>query len=136
MKQLLFDLWGTLAYIEEGGDFVKEIAIVLGTTKSKYRAFVVNTWYKEGLTAEEFLQRASLEFRRNLDMSLIDLLLEPIKRVKLYPDVVPNLKKLMHEKRLFLVSDTTPIGGECINQLEITNYFESIHLSFEYGVTK
>lgn len=136
MKALLFDLWGTLAYLEDGIDFVGEIALALGINKSKYIDFVVNTWYKEGLSPKGALERLSSKFGTKPDLNIIGLLYEPLKRARLYPDVIHNLERLRNQGMLVLVSDTTPVGRGCINKLNITNYFNSLHFSFDYGFTK
>jgi len=136
MDTLLFDFWGTLAYLDEGEDFVDKIAVSLGISRENYTDFVIKVWYKENLTPEKFAVRLTNEFGRVPKSPLVNLLLSPLKRVKLYPDAIPNLDRLVRKYKLALVSDTTPIGKECANIVCIDDYFEDTFFSCDYGITK
>lgn len=136
MNLLLFDFWGTLAYLEEGRDFIAEIASLLDITKSEYKEFVVERGYKEGLSPEEFAVKLSDHFGKSPTTNLVTLLSTPIERVKLYPDVVQNLNRLAEGYRLALVSDTTKIGKECASRTKMERYFGNMFFSCDYGITK
>ena len=136
MNTLLFDFWGTVAYLEEGRDFVAEIVYSLGITKVEYREFIIKTWYKENLTPEEFSVRLTTHFGKEPDINIVDLLFSPFERVKLYADVIPNLNRLSKNNELFLVSDTTNIGKKCAILTEMEMYFGKIFFSCDYGITK
>jgi len=136
MDSLLFDFWGTLAYLEYGRDFIAEIASSLDITESEYKEFVVEKWHKEDLSPEEFAIKLSDHFGKSPAKNLVTLLSIPIERIKLYTDVIPNLNRLVKEYKLALVSDTTNIGKKCVCHTEMEKYFENIFFSCDYGITK
>ena len=45
MGKIMFDFWGTLAYLEQGEDFGQVIANSLKISKKEYAQLVLDNWF-------------------------------------------------------------------------------------------
>ena len=139
MKNMLFDFWGTLAYLTPGEDFGAIISNTLGIDKERYLEFVKSCWFTERLSSVDFAKALIEKFskpRKDLEHSLVEYIESPIYRAKLYPEVSKVLHNLSLNKNLYLVSDTSSIGKQIIENLDILKFFNQTFLSFEHGLTK
>ena len=54
MGKIMFDFWGTLAYLEQGEDFGQVIANSLKISKKEYAQLVLDNWFINNISSEEF----------------------------------------------------------------------------------
>lgn len=136
MKDLLIDLFGTLTYLAPGEDFGLAIAEILGISKERYLDYT-KSWFRKELTAEEFADMMIRDLGTNTDKrEIVKWIRNPLSRARLYPEVTESLSRLKRKKVLYLVSDTSSLGREIINNLGLESYFSKLFLSCEYGKTK
>lgn len=137
MGNIVFDFWGTLAYLVSGPDFGEEISKLIGLKKEGFHKLVEEYWFKREISSEEFakLLITKTDSQANIE-DLVFWIESPIKRARLYDDVIPSLENLYSNNDLYLVSDTSTIGRKIINDLNIRNYFQQVVLSCENRITK
>ncbi len=138
MGRIIFDFWGTLAYLEQGEDFGQGIANALNISKQEYTKIVMNHWFTRNQTAQEFARFlvASKHAAESLIPYLTGLIESPIPRARLFPDANPSLERLSADNQLYLVSDTSSIGERIIDSLKVRSYFKGVYLSNRFGQTK
>ena len=134
----MFDFWGTLAYLEQGEDFGQVIANSLKISKKEYAQLVLDNWFINNISSEEFaklLVKKSNVLESEI-LHIANLIESPISRARLFSDVKSSLNRLKVENNLYLISDTSSIGERSIDLLNVRSYFNGIFLSNRYGVTK
>jgi len=137
MRNIVFDFWGTLAYLTPGPDFGEEISKLVGLKKEDFHKLVIEHWFKRELSQKEFANL--LITNTNSQASTEDIIYwieNPLKRVRLYEDVITSLERLNRDNDLYLVSDTSTVGRNIIKSLEIRRYFQQVILSCENRITK
>lgn len=138
MKKIVFDLWGTLAYLKPGKDFGFAVSKELGISKQDYHNLVKKYWFRNELTAEEFAQiliDQTKETKASRDY-LTSQILSPYGRQNLFPEVKTNLIRLSKTKELFLISDTSSLGKKMFYDLNISDFFNGTYFSCSEGITK
>jgi HAD superfamily hydrolase (TIGR01549 family) len=138
INNVFFDLWGTLAYVEQDSDIPLEIANILGTTREKYISYVKEFWFKDEISAEQFSEILVRDFKSNPTnlLELIRLIKSPVEKAKIYPDAIKNLLRLSSDYSLFLVSDTSSIGKAVVEKLDLIHYFKKTFFSCNYKKRK
>lgn len=138
MKNIAFDLWGTLAYLKPGEDFGLAIAKELDINKEEYHNFVKQFWFKKCLGSREFAELLIRETgNRNVSTEkLINHIQSPYGRHTLYQDSVKSLERLSQDKQILLVSDTSSLGKRMFYDLEISQFFNGLYFSCDGGMTK
>ena len=137
MGNIVFDFWGTLAYLVYGPDFGEEIYKLVGLKKEDFHKLVIEHWFKRELSQEEFAKLLITNTNSQASTDDIVYLIEsPLKRARLYEDVIPSLERLSRNNDLYLVSDTSTVGRRVINSLGIRHYFQQVILSCEDGIIK
>ena len=134
----MFDFWGTLAYLEQGEDFGQVIANSLKISKKEYAQLVLDNWFINNISSEEFaklLVKKSNVLESEI-LHIANLIESPISRARLFSDVKSSLNRLKVENNLYLISDTSSIGERSIDLLNVRSYFNGIFLSNRYGVIK
>ncbi len=137
MGNIIFDFWGTLAYLANGPDFGEEISKLVGFKKEDFQKLVLQDWFKREVSPEEFAKL--LINRTNSQANIEDIIYwieNPLKRAKLYNETMSSLERLSRNNDLYLVSDTSTVGRRIINRLNIRHHFQQVVLSCENGVTK
>lgn len=137
MGNIIFDFWGTLAYLTNGPDFGKEISKLVRIKKEEFHKLVKKYWFKREISPEEFAKL--LITKTNSQVNIEDLVYwieNPISRARLYDEVTSSLERLRKKNDLYLVSDASTVGKIIINNLNITHYFQQVVLSCENGITK
>jgi len=138
MEKLVFDLWGTLAYLKPGEDFGIAIAKELEIKKEDYHNLVKQFWFKKDISAEEFA-RILIEQtgkRHGSADYLTRQILSPYGRQALFPETRNALDRLAKAKELFLVSDTSSLGKKMFYELGISDFFKGVYFSCKEGLTK
>lgn len=137
MKNIFFDLWGTLIYLEPGEDFIFRIAEKIGLNKQNYMEQVKSIWYRQNISPEEFADYLLKRFdAKSSNDEIVSWLRNPIERARLFPEVLTSLTRLKEDNELYLVSDTGSVGREIIGNLDLERFFSMIFLSNERGITK
>lgn len=138
IKNLFFDMWGTLAYLTGNVDIAGQISDILGIKKENYSKIVHNIWYKNNISSDIFAKYLIKEFKadqKNIN-SIVALLKCPIKKSKLYEDVPLNIKRLSSQYQIFLISDSSSIGKNAAKKLDLIKQFNQAFFSCDYRITK
>lgn len=137
-KNIFFDFWGTLSYLEQGIDFGEEISKIFGIKKEEYLAFVEDVWFKRDVSPEQFALLLTTKFSGNeSDIGrLIELIKNPLKRTQLYPETIKTLERLYPIYDLFIISDTSSVGKEAVKNLDLVRYFKRLFFSCDYNMRK
>lgn len=134
---MVFDLWGTLAYLIPGPDFGEEIARMIGLEKVGFHEIVKKHWFKSEMSPEEFAQLLIDETNSQTNIKELTYWIKnPLKRARLYDDVNSSLNRLSLNNRLYIVSDTSTVGRDIIDKLGIQEHFQQVILSCKNGITK
>ncbi len=138
MEKIVFDLWGTLAYLRPGEDFGIAIAKELGVKKEDYHNLVKKFWFRRNLEAKEFAKILVNETESdNVSLEYLTKQIQsPYGRHALYQDSVKSLERLSQDRELLLVSDTSSLGKQMFYDLEICSFFNRLYFSCDEGKIK
>ncbi len=134
---ILFDLWGTIAFLEDLENVGKHLEEKLGPERFKklYELFV--RWHTEDSFVDEFLAGVQREIPTTEEelVAIKDWLINC--NPKLYPETKEVLDYLKERgKKLVLITNSPPITREQIKKLDVSRYFDREIFSFETGLMK
>lgn len=136
-KVILFDLWNTIAFLEDLENVGKRLEEKLGSERFKklYELFV--RWHAEDFSLDEFLVRVNREILATEEelTSIKDWLINC--RPKRYPETKDVLSYLKERgKKLVLITNSPPITREQVRRLGLRHCFDREIFSFEVGLMK
>ncbi len=136
-KVIIFDLWNTLAFMEDIDKATQYLKKQLGAEKNAILTKIFRQWHLSDFSIEEFFKRLKNETKLNQAQLL---LIKPwliYRKIKLYPDTKDTLSFLQEKKKqLILVTNSPPPTKEAVQILGLSEYFDKIIFSFEVGLEK
>ncbi len=134
---VLFDLWDTLARLNNLEDSTKKVIDSLGKERyERFFGFFVE-WHTNTNSLDVFMERLSTELHLTIEEQALLKKYVAHEETSLYDDTEKVLRELKERgKKLVLVSNSPPTTAEYLKELNIGFYFDAIILSFEVGVLK
>ncbi|MDP3093650.1 MAG: HAD family hydrolase [bacterium] len=136
-KVILFDLWNTIAFLEDIENVGKRLEEKLGSERFKKLKELFVRWHTEDSSLDKFLVRVDKEiFTTEEELTSIkDWLINSSS--KLYPETKDVLGYLKEKgKKLVLITNSPPITREQVRRLDLRHYFDREIFSFEAGFMK
>lgn len=134
---ILFDLWGTIAFLDGLEDVGKRLEERLGPERFKKLNELFVRWHTEDSSVDEFLAGAQREIPTTEEelAAIKDWLINC--NPKLYPETKEVLDYLKERgKKLVLITNSPPTTREQIRKLDVSRYFDREIFSFETGLLK
>ncbi len=140
IKAVIFDMWDTLIYNDKNENIMLTLSSLMNIPpirenwKHLEKAFML----KHYRTLEEAVADIAAYFHtsNHFVINKIKTLIKNALKPRIFPDVIPVLKKLKERNyKLAIVSNTPSFGIKCLHS-SLFRYFDAVCLSCDLGIIK
>ncbi len=134
---ILFDLWNTLAFMDDLPNKSASLKQSLGSEPWNYLTKLFIEAHRDKASSKSIVEAVSSKYRVSSEAKLLIAGWLDNQEVRLYPDTLILLRELRARSiKMGLVSNSPATGRKYLNLLGIDDYFEIIIFSCDCGYMK